>query len=187
SSPGTVIATNVVPGQVIASSTNSPSGGTVLLTLANLGAVYDSTLVNESDIGKVKPGQTATVTVDSYPNRTFRGVVEKIEPRATVQQSVTMFPVKIRIENMDGALMPGMNTDVSILVDNRADVLAVPVDAVRPTRDAMTAAVALGLDSASVREAMQGQMGGRGGAQGGDTGARAGVAVQTGGTAGASA
>jgi HlyD family secretion protein len=187
-SAGTIIATNVVPGQVIASSTNSPSGGTILMTLANLGSVYDSTLVNESDIGKVKPGQTATITVDAYPNRVFRGVVEKIEPRATVQQSVTMFPVKIRIENMDGALMPGMNSDVSILVENRQDVLAVPVDAVRPSRDAMTAAVALGLDSAAVRTAMQGQMGNaRGGPQGGDTGARAGVAVQAGDGVGASA
>jgi len=185
-SAGTVIATNVVPGQVIASSTNSPSGGTVLMTLANLNSVYDSTLVNESDIGKVKPGQQATITVDAYPNRTFHGVVEKIEPRATVQQSVTMFPVKIRIENMDGALMPGMNSDVSILVDNRTDVLAVPVDAVRPSRDAMTAAIALGLDSSAVRNAMQAQGGGnRGGAQGGDTGARAGVAVQGDGVGGA--
>src|SRR5205085_702354 len=87
-SAGTVIATNVVPGQVIASSTTSPSGGTILMTLADLSTVYDSTLVNESDIGKVKPGQTATITVDAYPNRQFRGVVEKIEPRATVQQSV---------------------------------------------------------------------------------------------------
>jgi HlyD family secretion protein len=170
-SAGTVISANVSPGQVIASSTNSPSGGTILLTLANLSTVYDSTLVNESDIGKVKPGQTATITVDAYPSRTFHGVVEKIEPRATVQQSVTMFPVKIRIDNMDGALMPGMNSDVSILVDNRQDVLAVPVDAVRPTRDATTAAAALGLDTNSVKSAVQSQMtGGRGAPGGGDTG-----------------
>jgi len=173
---GTVISTNVVPGQVIASSTNSPSGGTILMTLANLASVYDSTLVNESDIGKVKPGQTATITVDAYPGRQFHGVVEKIEPRATVQQSVTMFPVKIRIDNLDGALMPGMNSDVSVLVDNRQDVLAVPVDAVRPAREATTAAQALGLDTNAVKAAMQSQMaGGRGGAAGGDTGA--GVAV----------
>ncbi len=177
-SNGTVISANVSPGQVIASSTNSPSGGTILLTLANLQTVYDSTLVNESDIGKVKPGQTATITVDAYPNRTFRGVVEKIEPRATVQQSVTMFPVKIRIENFDGALMPGMNSDVSILVDNRQDVIAVPVDAVRPARDAITAAQALGLDTSKVRAAMQSQGQNRGGPAGGDTGASAGVAIQ---------
>jgi HlyD family secretion protein len=168
-SAGTVIATNVVPGQVIASSTNSPSGGTVLMTLANLGSVYDSTLVNESDIGKVKPGQTATVTVDAYPNRTFRGVVEKIEPRATVQQSVTMFPVKIRIENMDGALMPGMNSDVTIVIEKRDGVTAVPVDAVRSMNEATTAAVALGLDPQTVQSSMQ--QGGRDAGAGAPNGA----------------
>ncbi|MDF1505452.1 efflux RND transporter periplasmic adaptor subunit, partial [Roseisolibacter sp. H3M3-2] len=165
-SAGTVIAKNVSLGQVITSSTNSPSGGTVLLSIANLGTVYDSTLVTESDIGKVKPGQAASVTVDAYPGRTFRGVVEKIEPRATVQQSVTMFPVLIRIDNQDGALMPGMNSDVSILVDERDGVLAVPVDAVRPMREAATAAAALGIDPAKVQALMQQGRGGRGGAAG---------------------
>jgi HlyD family secretion protein len=72
-SAGTVIARNVAPGTVVASSVNSPSGGTVLLTLADLATVYDSTLVNESDIGKVRAGQQVRVTVDAYPGRTFRG------------------------------------------------------------------------------------------------------------------
>jgi HlyD family secretion protein len=162
-SAGTVIAKNVAVGQVISSSTNSPSGGTVLLQIANLNTVYDSTLVTESDIGKVKVGQVASVTVDAYPGRTFRGTVEKIMPRATVQQSVTMFPVLIRLDNQDGALMPGMNTDVSVLVDERQDVVAVPVDAVRSVREAMAAATALGIDSAAVRQVMQQGMGRRGG------------------------
>ena len=168
---GTVIARSVSLGQVITSSTNSPSGGTILLSIANLGTVYDSTLVTESDIGKVKPGQAASVTVDAYPGRTFRGVVEKIEPRATVQQSVTMFPVLIRIDNQDGALMPGMNSDVSILVEERSDVLAVPVDAVRSLREATTAATALGLDPQKVQALVQTQGGGAGrGARGGAPG-----------------
>jgi HlyD family secretion protein len=47
----------VSEGQVVTSSTNSPSGGTVLLTLADLATVYDSTLVNESDIGRCAPGR----------------------------------------------------------------------------------------------------------------------------------
>ncbi|HET7585696.1 MAG TPA: efflux RND transporter periplasmic adaptor subunit [Gemmatimonadaceae bacterium] len=160
---GTVIAKNVSKGQVISSAINSPSGGTILLTMANLGSVVDSTLVNESDIGNVHPGQTATVHVDAYPNRTFTGVVEKIEPQATIQQSVTMFPVIVRLANEDGALMPGMNSDVSILVERRDDVLAIPNDAVRSPRDMMTAALALHLDPDSVRSKLQAQRGGRNG------------------------
>jgi multidrug resistance efflux pump len=71
-SAGTVIARSVSLGQVISSSTNSPSGGTILLSIANLNTVYDSTLVTESDIGKVRPGQRPG-DVDAYPGRTFRG------------------------------------------------------------------------------------------------------------------
>lgn len=166
-SAGVVITRPVSLGQVIASSTSSPSGGTDLMTLADLGAVYDSTLVNESDIGRVKPGQEARVTVDAYPGRTFHGVVQKVEPQATVQQSVTFFPVLIRIDNPDRALMPGMNTDVSVLVSERDNVLAVPLDAVRSGRDAATAATALGLNADSVRAMLQAQRGARGGAAGG--------------------
>ena len=81
---GTVIEKDVSEGQVISSATNTVGGGTTLLTMADLGQVYDSTLVSESDIGNVKAGQTATVKVDAYPNRTFRGTVEKIAPQATV-------------------------------------------------------------------------------------------------------
>ncbi|GJG86695.1 hypothetical protein tb265_18760 [Gemmatimonadetes bacterium T265] len=168
-SAGVVIARPVSLGQVIASSTSSPSGGTDLMTLADLGAVYDSTLVNESDIGRVKSGQEARVTVDAYPGRTFRGVVQKVEPQATVQQSVTFFPVLIRIDNPDRALMPGMNTDVSVLVSERDNVLAVPLDAVRSGREAATAASALGLDADSVRALLQAQRGRGAGGVGADT------------------
>jgi len=169
---GTVIEKDVSEGQVISSATNTVGGGTTLLTMADLGQVYDSTLVSESDIGNVKAGQSATVKVDAYPNRTFRGTVEKIAPQATVQQSVTMFPVLIRLDNRDGALMPGMNTDVSILVEQQDNVLAVPNDAVRSTRDAATAATALGLDPQKVRASLASQRGG-GSAGGADSNAPA--------------
>lgn len=169
---GTVIEKDVSEGQVISSATNTVGGGTTLLTMADLGQVYDSTLVSESDIGNVKAGQAATVKVDAYPNRTFRGTVEKIAPQATVQQSVTMFPVLIRLDNRDGALMPGMNTDVSILVEQQDNVLAVPNDAVRSPRDAATAATALGLDPQKVQASLTSQRGG-GSAGGADSNAPA--------------
>ena len=155
-SAGTVIQRDVSEGQVIASATGNVSGGTTLLEMANLNEIMDSTLVAESDIGNVRAGLNATVKVDAYPNRTFHGTVEKISPVATVQQSVTMFPVFIRIDNRDGALMPGMNSDVSILVEQRDNVLAVPNDAVRSPRDARAAAKALGLDPVAVMSQLTG-------------------------------
>lgn len=180
---GTVIEKNVSLGQVISSATNSVSGGTVLLSLANLSTIMDSTLVSESDIGNVRAGQQATVKVDAYPNRTFHGVVEKISPMATVQQSVTMFPVLVRLDNQDRALMPGMNSDVSVLVAQESNVLAVPNDAVRSPRDAPAAALALGLDPDQVRQSLQSQFGGRGG-RGGAGGVQPGQFSDTATTAG---
>src|SRR5690348_3804074 len=164
---GTIIEKDVSKGQVITSSTSSFGGGTILFKMANLSKVVDSTLVNESDIGHVRPGQTATVHVDAYPNRAFTGRVQKIAPQATVQQSVTMFPVLIELNNEDGALMPGMNSDVSVLVERRDNAIAVPNDAVRSPRDAMPAAEALGLDPEQVRQAMASQFGGQGMGRGG--------------------
>jgi len=155
-SAGTVIERDVSVGQVIASATGNVSGGTQLMVMANLAQIQDSTLVAESDIGNVKVGQSATIKVDAYPNRTFHGTVQKISPQATVQQSVTMFPVFIKIDNQDGALMPGMNSDVAILVEQRDNVLAVPNDAVRSPRDARAAAKALGLDPTVVMAALGG-------------------------------
>ena len=155
---GVVIEKDVSLGQVISSATNNAGGGTLLLQMADLGQVMDSTLVSESDIGNVKPGQKATVKVDAYPNRAFTGTVEKIAPEATVQQSVTMFPVLIRLDNKDGALMPGMNSDVSVLVQQRTNVLTVPNDALRTPREGAQVAEALGLDPTKVTDEVKTQL-----------------------------
>ena len=89
---GTVIEKDIERGAVIASATSNVSGGTTLLKMANLALVQVKTLVDETDVGKVQPGQAATITVDAYPNRTFEGEVLKIEPQATTEQNVTVFP-----------------------------------------------------------------------------------------------
>ena len=138
------------PGQVIASATNSVSGGTTLVTLANLQNIVDSALVTESDIGKVHPGETTSITVDAYPKKVFHGVVDKVSSQAVTIQSVTMFPVIIRLDNTSQLLKPGMNSDVSILVEQRANALVVPNDAIGTPQDLMQAAVALGVNTDSV-------------------------------------
>ena len=155
---GTVIEKTVSLGQVITSATSSASGGTTILKMADLGQVRMRALFNETDIGSVQPGQDATVTVDAYPDRPFRGRVEKIEPQAVVQQSVTMFPVLVTLANRDGLLKPGMTGEASVLVDRRDAVLAVPNDAVRNVREGVATAVQLGLDPDSVQAEVQRQM-----------------------------
>jgi HlyD family secretion protein len=164
---GTIIEKTVSIGQVITSATGAFGGGTTLLKMADLGKVRVRALVNETDIGNVRAGLAATVTVDAYPERPFRGQVEKIEPQAVVEQSVTMFPVLVSIANEEGLLKPGMNGEVSILIDQRDGVISVPNDAVRSPREAALAAAALGLDPQEVARQLQSSMGARGGRNGG--------------------
>lgn len=171
---GTVIEKTVSLGQVITSATSAFGGGTTLLKMADLDQVRVRALVNETDIGQVRPGQEATVTVDAYPDRPFRGVVEKIEPQAVVEQSVTMFPVLVSLSNRERLLLPGMNGEVSVLIDRRENVLAVPNDAIRSPREAMQVAQTLGLDPNTVRTQLQAQLGA--GGSGAPRAARRGVA-----------
>jgi len=159
---GTIIEKLVERGQVISSPTRDVGGGTVLLRMADLGLVQVRTLVDETDVGKIKVGQRATVTVDAYPNRPFEGTVLKIEPQAITEQNVTMFPVQVRIDNRAGLLRPGMNAEVEIHVGEREDVLAVPNAALRTQRDAGSAAQVLGLSPETVQQELAAQAPARG-------------------------
>jgi hypothetical protein len=149
-SGGTIIQKSTEVGQVITSASRDVSGGTILLRMADLNVVQVRALVDETDIGKIQAGMSATTTVDAYPNRPFEGTVLKIEPQSTVSQNVTMFAVLIRIPNEQGFLRPGMNADVEVHVGNRTNVLAIPNAALRTTRDVGSAAQVLGLDPKAV-------------------------------------
>lgn len=155
---GTVLTKTVSLGQVITSATSSATGGTTLLTMADLGKVRVRALFNETDIGQVRPGQSAAVTVDAFPDRRFQGLVEKIEPSATIQQNVTMFPVLVTLDNSESLLKPGMNGEVAVLVDQVNDVIAVPNDALKNVREAAATGQMLGLNPDSVNAEVRAQM-----------------------------
>ncbi|HEY2806103.1 MAG TPA: efflux RND transporter periplasmic adaptor subunit [Gemmatimonadales bacterium] len=149
---GVVLTKGVDVGTVIASAVNQVSGGTTLLTMANLDTVQLRVQVDETDIGKIQADQEADITVDAFPNHPFHGQVLKIEPQSTVNNNVTMFPVLIWIPNMDprATLLPGMNAEVQIHVANTSNVLAIPNAALRTPRDVTSAAQVLGLNPTDV-------------------------------------
>jgi len=165
---GTIIQKSVEEGQVIQSASQNVSGGTTLFLMANLTRMQVRTLVDETDMGDIQAGLPATVRVEAFPDRAFRGTVQRIEPQAVVEQNVTMFPVIVDLDNQAGLLKPGMNAEVSVLIDDAADVLLVPNNAVVQPADVGPAAMALGMD---VDEMDLGAfMGGRGGRPGGGPG-----------------
>jgi HlyD family secretion protein len=177
-SAGTIITRTISEGMVIASATGSVSGGTTLMQMADLSRVRVRALFNESDIGLVRGGQIASVSVDAYQNRPFTGTVEKIEPQAVIQQNVTMFPVLITLNNEEGLLKPGMNGEVTVTVSELSNVIAVPNDAVRNTREAAAIAAMLNLNPDTVSAEIRAQQG-RGGAGAGRSGTSGGeVAIE---------
>lgn len=150
-SNGVVLETNVDRGTVISSATAVVGGGTVLLKIANVDTMQVRALVDETDIGKVQPGQRVTITVDAYPNRPFDGQVLKIEPQAVSQQNVIMFPVLAKIPNPGHLLRSGMNCSIDVHVGEERGVLSVPNGALRSARDIESAAGVLGLSTDEVR------------------------------------
>lgn len=166
---GTIIQKNVEEGSVIQSAAANVSGGTALFVMANLDDMQVRTLVDETDMGELQPGLSTSVRVEAFPDRTFRGVVDKIEPQAVVEQNVTMFPVIVSIDNRAGLLKPGMNAEVEIEIDEARGVVVVPNNAIVQASDAGPAAMALGLDieDLDLSGFMRGGRGGPGGFQGG--------------------
>jgi multidrug resistance efflux pump len=97
--------------------------GTTLLTLTDLDKVTLTLYIAEDQIGRVRLGQTVTVTVDSFPGRVFVGEVSYISPQAeftpksvqTKEERVkTVFTVKVRLANPQHDLKPGMPADAII-------------------------------------------------------------------------
>jgi len=148
---GTIIQKPVEKGQVISSPTQDVSGGTMLMLMADLSAVQIRALVDETDIGKIRPGMAARVLVAAYPNQPFPGDVVKIEPQAVVEQNVTMFAVLVSIQNPDGLLMPGMNADVEVSIARSENALTVPVMALRTERDIASTAGILDMSETDLR------------------------------------
>jgi HlyD family secretion protein len=156
---GAVIQKPVEKGQVISSPTQDYSGGSLLLAMADLSAVQIRTLVDETDIGKVRPGMSATVSVAAYPNQPFPGEVLKIEPQAVLEQNVTMFAVLVSIDNPDGLLLPGMNAEVDVRIARSENVLSVPIMALRTERDFESTASILDVAEEDISNALRGEKG----------------------------
>ncbi|MEX2465388.1 MAG: efflux RND transporter periplasmic adaptor subunit [Gemmatimonadota bacterium] len=177
---GTIIQKNIEVGTVIQSASQNVSGGSTLFTMANLLEMQVRTLIDETDVGQLEVGMPVEIMVEAYPDRAFRGTLQKVEPQAVVEQNVTMFPVIVSLDNSSGLLRPGMNAEVAILIDDAIDVLLVPNNAIVQPADVGPAALALGLDietldlSVFMRAGRGGLAAGRGGAAGAapDPGAR---------------
>ena len=125
---GVVIDRRVDIGQTVASSFSTPS---LFLLAESLEKIQVWASVNEADIGRIKKGDVATFTVDTFPGAVFRGVVSQIRLNATMVQNVVTYTVVISTDNPGGKLLPYLTAQVDFLVAKRDHVLMVPNAALR--------------------------------------------------------
>lgn len=85
--------------------------------------------VVEKDVAKLALGQKARVYVDAYADKTFEGVVENISPVVTGTSRTAS--VRVRLENSEGLLLPGMFARIKILLYSKRNALIVPTDSVQ--------------------------------------------------------
>lgn len=125
---GVVIDRRVNIGQTVVASLNAPS---LFLIAKDLTRMQVWVAVNEADIGKIKPGQPVTFTVDAFPGQTFRGSVGKVRLNASMTQNVVTYTVEIITDNKDGRLLPYLTANVQFQIQQLDDVLRVPNAALR--------------------------------------------------------
>lgn len=82
--------------------------------------------VNEADIGSIKEGQEVDFTVTSFPNKTFKGTVEKISQQATTTNNVQQFEVDVATSGLSSQLKAGMSVSAKIIIEKQENVITVP-------------------------------------------------------------
>jgi HlyD family secretion protein len=126
-------------GQTVAASFQAPTLFTIAQDLTKMQVQAD---VDQSDIGRIRVGQSARFTVDAYPDEEFVGAITQVRLNATVNQNVVTYPVIVGVENAELKLRPKMTADLSVEVDRVRDVLRVPNAALRfrPSEEAAAGA-----------------------------------------------
>lgn len=130
---GVVTRLDVEEGEmVIMGVQNQP--GTILMTISDLSALNAEVKVAEADVLRLSLDNAATVTLDALAGQSYTGRVTEIGasalPQVGTQAAAREFRVKVRLDGNVASLRPGLTCDTEILVAERKDVLAVPLQAV---------------------------------------------------------
>lgn len=125
---GTVVQRNVELGQTVAASLSAP---TLFLIADDLRHMEIAANIDETDVGRIHPGQRVSFTVTAYPGRTFSGAVKQVRLGSQTVQNVVIYTTIISIENPRKELLPGMTANLRVETDTRTDVLRVPNAALR--------------------------------------------------------
>jgi HlyD family secretion protein len=125
---GVVLKRNIDPGQTVASTLQAPVLFSIAEDLAQMEVQVD---VDEADVGKVEEGQTATFSVDAYPDRRFPASIRELRFASETVQGVVTYKAVLTVDNSELLLRPGMTATAEIIVEEVQDALLVPNAALR--------------------------------------------------------
>lgn len=115
---GVIIEKLIEEGQIIASGISN-NGGTALATLADMSRLFIIADIDETDIGSIKIGHKVTITADAFSDRKFKGLVKRIAPQGLVENSITIFKVKIEVLGKGRKILkPMMSANIDIVTEH---------------------------------------------------------------------
>jgi len=126
----TVLTRDVEIGSPVSSILNLGANGTLVFTLGDIDRVFVRGKVDEADIGRVRIGQPANITTETFRDRTFQGKVTQISPIGVDKDNVTTFEVKVSIDNPGKELRANMTANAEIVLEKFPDSVLVPEAAV---------------------------------------------------------
>jgi HlyD family secretion protein len=126
----TVLTRDVEIGSPVSSILNLGANGTLVFTLGDIDRVFVRGKVDEADIGRVRIGQPASITTETFRDRVFQGGVTQISPIGVDKDNVTTFEVKVSIDNPGKELKANMTANAEIILEEFPDSVLVPEAAV---------------------------------------------------------
>jgi len=125
-----------IDGEVIVATTQP---GQTVTTIDAVVVLSDQLIVraqvDETDIGRIKLGQNAVITLDAYPDTKIKAVVEHIYYESQTVNNVTIYNVDLLPENVPPFFRSGMNATVDFIIQSKGNILLIPVEAVHKEKD----------------------------------------------------
>ncbi|MBC8514619.1 efflux RND transporter periplasmic adaptor subunit [bacterium] len=115
---GVILAVYVEEGSAVASATSGLGNGTPIALVGDMTVMKFLGLVDETEIGKLQDEMEANVNVQSYPEDSFPGTLQRIYPMGQNQGGVVSYQVEIRIPNPDRTLLPGMTAEARFITSS---------------------------------------------------------------------
>ena len=131
---GTITDADIKTGDLV-------TNGSAAFRIDDLANLYIDLQISEVDLANLNVGQAATLEFDAIPDKVYSAEVTEIGMIGSVSQGVVNYPVTVKVTDADEDIRPGMTAAVTIILDQREDVLLVPNKAIRTSSGQQTVTV----------------------------------------------